>query len=81
MNNTPKSGAEYWGEEPQVYRTVKNMFRYYPRAKRLTVSLPDFYPKGSLEKRPGKSVSVDLYCMEPETLRALIEIFTKALEE
>ena len=81
MNYPPKTGAEYWGEEPKVFRTAKNVFRYYKRARRLTVSLPEYTPNGSTEKRPGKSVSIALDVLEeePEALKAVTDILLSAL--
>lgn len=50
--------SRYWlTESPETVETERNVFRYYPDAERLQVSLPD-YTAYSGETRRGKTVGI-----------------------
>lgn len=70
--------AKYWElEEPEVMQTGKNTIRYYPKAQRLVVHLPDYYNfKG--EVRMGKGLGINLAALaeSPEALDRVIEILS-----
>lgn len=69
--------AKFWElEEPEVLNTPKNTIRYYPKAERLVVHLPDYFDSRVREIRPGKGVGLDLHSLreQPETVARLIAI-------
>ena len=58
--------SRYWlNEEPETVSTERNVFRYYPEAGRLQVSLPDYEAFGR-ETRRGKTVGVYIPALTPE---------------
>lgn len=55
---------KYWlGEDPEVLRTEKNVLRYYKKAGKLQVSLPDWQDNEG-ETKPGKTVTLDIESMQ-----------------
>ena len=71
--------AKYWLlEEPEVLETGKNTLRYYPKAKRLSVQLPDYYKPMTGERLPGRGTGLNLAALAavPEVLDRVIEILT-----
>ena len=75
--------AKFWlYEEPEVMETARNCFRYYPKAGRLTIHLPDYIDRKG-EQRPGKGTSINLACLAdaPEVLERIIEILNELKPE
>lgn len=69
-------GGKFWlYEEPEVFETSRNCFRYYPKAGRLSVHLPDYTDQKG-ERKIGKGTSVNLRSLaeEPEVLDRIITI-------
>lgn len=69
--------AKYWlYEDPEVLNTGKNVVRYYPKADRLVVHLPDYQLKGTGEQKIGKGVGLNLSALRdhPEVTKRLLEI-------
>lgn len=53
----------YWeGVDPQTVDTGKQVFRYYPEAERLQVSMPDFKKADGI-RHHGKTVGIDLVAL------------------
>ena len=81
-----RTDSRYWlYEEPIVYETGRNAIRYYEKAGKLQIALPDytdvqqsrFSPNGvSEERKPGKLAALDLTALEEdqETLAWLLGI-------
>lgn len=62
MERTPN----YWeNTEPVQVDTGKNVFRFYPEAERLQVSMPDF-KKADGVWHHGKVVGIDLHALYEE---------------
>lgn len=58
--------SRYWlTESPETVETERNVFRYYPDAERLQVSLPD-YTAYSGETRRGKTVGIYIPALTQE---------------
>lgn len=56
----------YWeNTEPEEVTTGKNVFRFYPEAERLQVSMPDFKKADGI-RRNGKTIGVDLSALYEE---------------
>lgn len=76
--------SNFWAaEEPDIYRTRSNVFRFYPGANVLSVSTPDFPDRVTGMPRIGKTVTIQLNALieSPEALKALIDILSKAKEQ
>ena len=77
MSYTKYEDQKFWNkEQPQVYRTAYNVFRYYERRKFLAVSKSDYLDFRTGETKVGKTVMIYLPDLteEPEVLDALISI-------
>ncbi len=58
--------SRYWlTESPETVETERNVFRYYPEAERLQVSLPD-YTAYNGEARRGKTVGIYIPALTQE---------------
>ena len=69
--------TKFWlQEDPELLTTDKNAFRYYPKAGRLVVHLPDYDRGGS--PHVGKGVGIQLGALTPEVCERLIEILATA---
>ena len=79
MNN--QSGKFWLLEDPEEIYTDKNVIRYYPKAKRLVVHLPDYYHIEKREVLPGKGTGLRLDYLDPESVKRLIEILSSFLDE
>ncbi len=56
--------GRYWEEEtPVVVETAKNVLRWFPRAGKLQISLPNWTDKEGSEK-PGKTVTLDVEALQ-----------------
>lgn len=69
--------AKFWlYEKPEVFTTGRNCFRYYPKAERLSIHLPDYIDRDGIQ-RCGKGTSINLASLadEPEVLQKIIDIF------
>jgi hypothetical protein len=56
----------YWEDvEPEEVDTGKNVFRFYPEAERLQVSMPDF-KKADGVWRHGKTIGIDVRALREE---------------
>lgn len=63
--------SRYWlTEEPETASTERNVFRYYPEAERLQVSLPD-YTAYNGETRRGKTVGIYIPALTQEAKELL----------
>ncbi|HHY33342.1 MAG TPA: hypothetical protein GX515_10110 [Firmicutes bacterium] len=74
----------YWeNEKPIVAASGKNVLRWFPKAGRLQVSLPD-WEDGEGRTRPGKTVTLDVEAMreseDAETARAILADVLAALD-
>lgn len=68
--------SRYWlTEAPETASTERNVFRYYPEAERLQVSLPD-YTAYSGETRRGKTVGIYIPALTHEAK----ELIRRALD-
>lgn len=67
----------YERETPEVIRLAKHVYRWFPEAHKLTVSLSDFVRGG--QTFTGKTVSIDLYELRetPEAAKRLVDILTQ----
>ncbi len=77
MSYTKFEDRKFWNkEQPQVYRTAYNAFRYYKEKKFLAVSKSDYLDFRTGETKVGKTVMIYLPDLteEPEVLDALISI-------
>ena len=77
MSYTKYEEQKFWNkEQPQVYRTAYNVFRYYEQRKFLAVSKSDYLDFRTGETKVGKTVMIYLPDLteEPEVLDALISI-------
>ena len=91
MDKTRKKSIEYAGlsskfwatEEPQIFRTSDNVFRYYKEAAVLSVSTPDYPDRVTRELRIGKTVTVQLAALieSPATIKALLGILCAARDK
>lgn len=70
-------------EEPEIYRTSDNCFRYYKTQNVLSVSTPDFPDRSTGLMRIGKTVTVQLTALieSPAALKALLEILCAARDK
>jgi len=51
---------KYWEtEKPTVIDTGKNIFRYFEKAGKIQISMPD-WTNADGESKPGKTVAVDI---------------------
>lgn len=63
--------SRYWlTETPETAETERNVFRYYPEAERLQVSLPDYTAYG-VERR-GKTVGIYLPALTDEARELIV---------
>lgn len=91
MDKTRKTSIEHAGlsskfwatEEPQVFHTADNAFRFYPKAGVLAVSTPDYPDKITRELRIGKTVTIQIPALieSPATLKALLGILCAARDK
>lgn len=77
-------GARYWLDEtPMEIRTEKNVLRYFPKARRLQVALPDWTNEDG-ETRPGKMVTLDVAALAKtegrETARKVVRAILEDLD-
>ena len=76
--------SKFWAtEQPRIYRTTDNVFRFYPESGVLSVSTLDFPDRVTGEPRIGKTVTVQIAALieSPETLEALLEILSAAQDK
>jgi len=69
--------AKYWLlEDPEIMETGKNVLRYYPKAQRLVIHLPDYQIAYGGQKRVGKGVGLNLEALaeSPDVLDRVLEI-------
>jgi len=73
----------FFSEEPQTFTTGANVFRYYPNAHKLAVSLPDYIHQATGETRMGKTVAINVDSLvgSPATLKALLGILCAARDK
>lgn len=67
----------FWEDEkPKVIISARNTFRYYPKAQKLAVCLPDYQDRKTGETKIGKTTVVDLDALKraPQALDGLIQI-------
>lgn len=86
VDTTEIQSAKYWlYEEPEVLKTGKNVIRYYPKAERLVVHLPDYIKADFYggEVKPGKGVGLQLVSLseDQEVLKRIIDILSEYLIE
>lgn len=74
------TATRYWEEEtPVEVTTERNKLRWYPRAGRLHVSLPDWEKDGEI--RQGKTVSLNIDALrESEDAAKAREIFEEIVK-
>lgn len=72
------NSAKFWlFEEPKVFRTEKNVFRYYPKARKLVCHLPDYQRRdGTVHTGKGVGVNLGALAKSPEATFALLQIIT-----
>lgn len=81
MKTIPEKSTQkkpfYEREEPEVIRLAKHVYRWFPEAHKLTVSLQDYTRAG--KTLPGKTVAVDLFELRetPEAAQRLVDILTQ----
>ena len=85
-DNNEMQSAKYWlFEQPEVLQTGKNTIRYYPKAERLVIHLPDYIKQDFYggEIKPGKGVGLQLVPLSEnqEVLKRIIEILSGYLIE
>lgn len=71
--------AKFWLlEEPEVMETGRNTLRYYPKAQRLVIHLPDYQDRRTGDLKPGKGCGLNLEALaeSPEVLDRVIEILS-----
>ena len=71
--------AKFWLlEKPEVMETGKNTLRYYPKAQRLVIHLPDYQDRRSGDMMPGKGCGLNLEALaeSPEVLDRVIDILS-----
>jgi len=70
----------YWQTEtPVVAASAKNVLRWFPKAGRLQVSLPD-WTGGNGKRNPGKTVTLNVEALrESDDLEAARRIFKEIL--
>lgn len=70
------SGKFWEHEEPEVFVTKKNVFRYYKGAGKLVVHLPDYIHAESGQPHMGKGVGIDLKALadKPDVVEQLRRI-------
>jgi hypothetical protein len=71
--------AKFWLlEDPEVMETGKNTLRYYPKAQRLVIHLPDYKDGRSGNMLPGKGCGLNLEALaeSPEVLDRVIDILS-----
>ena len=71
--------AKFWEiEDPEVMTTEKNVMRYYPKAERLVIHLPDYTHAQTGAQMPGKGCGINLEALAyaPEVLDRIIEILS-----
>lgn len=71
---TPDNSRYWLTETPETASTERNVFRYYARAERLQVSLPD-YSAFNGEERRGKTVGIYI----PSLTQEARELIRRAL--
>ena len=73
----------FFNEEPQTFTTGSNVFRYYPNAHKIAVSLPDYIHQATGEMRMGKTVAVNVDALieSPAALKALLAILSAARDK
>lgn len=71
---TPDNSRYWLTETPETASTERNVFRYYARAERLQVSLPD-YSAFNGEERRGKTVGIYIPALTQEAR----ELISRAL--
>lgn len=78
-------GTRYWlDESPVEIRTEKNVLRYFPKARRLQVALPDWTNEDG-QSRPGKMVTLDVAALaqsgdQEDAHRVVAAILAKLVE-
>lgn len=71
--------AKFWLlEDPEVMETGRNTLRYYPKAQRLVIHLPDYQDRRTGATMPGKGCGLNLEALAeaPEVLDRFIEILS-----
>ena len=65
-------------EDPEVMQTGRNTLRYYPKAQRLVVHLPDYQDQKTGEIKPGKGTGLNLEALEesPDVLDRVLSILS-----
>lgn len=76
LYNAVAAGKYRVMEEPEVFSTTGNCFRYFKETGTLLVSLPDYTDKCSGQMRMGKSVGIQLDALiaSPDAMIALYGI-------
>ena len=75
--------AHFWEvEKPEVLDTGRNVLRYYQKAQRLVIHLPDWDNYKTGRRCPGKGVGLNLTALaeRPELCERVIEILQDLLD-
>ena len=75
--------AKFWLlEDPEVMETGRNTLRYYPKAQRLVIHLPDYQDRRTGDMMPGKGCGLNLEALaeSPDICERVIEILQGLLD-